>query len=145
MKKIETTLAIRTKPETIIAAFVNPKLLKEWWHVERAFINTEVDGIYALTWEVSANGFKYASVGNIKTYNPHMQLVIDNFTYFNPEKEILGNMTLTIIAKQNGENTMLYVCQEGYQKGTDWEWYYESVKIAWPEVLQKLKTYLESL
>ena len=145
MRKVEATISIQSKPETIIAAFVKPSMLEKWWQVERAFIDTEVDGIYALTWQVTNKGFGYMSVGNIKTYNPNMQIVIDNFTYFNPEKPILGNMTLTVIAKQNGGQTVLYLCQEGYQKGPDWDWYYESVKQAWPDVLQTLKAYLEKL
>lgn len=144
MRKVEATISIQSKPENIIAAFVNPSMLAEWWQVERAFIDTRVDGIYALTWQITNNGFGYMSVGNIKTYNPNMQLVIDNFTYFNPEKSILGNMTLTIIAKENGNQTALYLCQEGYQAGADWDWYYQVVTEAWPNVLQDLKVYLEN-
>lgn len=145
MTKIEATITIQAKPETIISAFTNVNMLKAWWFVDKAFIDTEVDGIYALTWEVSNKGFRYLTVGTIKTYNPNMQLVIDNFTYLNPERDILGNMTLTIIAKNNGNKTVLYLCQEGYQKGVDWDWYYHTVKVAWPEVLQQLKMYLENL
>ena len=145
MKKVEVTATIKTKPDTIIAAFVNPEHLKQWWQVERLFIDTEIDGIYALTWKVTDAGYGYVTVGNVKEYDPNNKLVITNLTYMNPEKAILGEMTLTVIAKQNGSNSVLYLCQEGYQKGGDWDWYYESVKAAWPEVVQTLKNYLESL
>lgn len=144
MKKVEVTLNIKTKPETIISAFVKPVLLKAWWKVDRAFINTEVGGVYAITWETTKNGFKYLTLGNIRRYQPNHELIINNLTYFNPEKAILGNMSLTIIAKQNGNNSVLYLCQEGYQSGEDWEWYYKAVKEAWPIVLQDLKVYLEN-
>ncbi len=143
MRKVEATISIACKPEMVIKAFTNPDMLKGWWQVERAYIDREVDGMYALTWQVTDKGFGYVSVGTIKTYNPNMQLVIDNFTYMNPEKPILGGMTLTVIAKHNENHTVTYLCQEGYQQGPDWDWYYEAVKQAWPEVLKTLKAYLE--
>ncbi|WP_250435984.1 SRPBCC family protein [Hanstruepera flava] len=145
MKKVEVTVTIKSKPETIIAAFIDPDMLKAWWKVDRTFINTEVGGVYAITWQTTANGFKYVTLGNIRRYQPNRELVINNLTYFNPEKEIMGEMTLTIIAKQNGESAVLYLCQEGYQTGNDWDWYYNAVKEAWPLVVQDLKQYLENL
>ena len=63
--------------------------------------------------------------------------------YLNPEREILGPMTLTIQAEKNYGDTQVYLCQDGYQYGGDWDWYYEAVKEAWPELMEKLKTYLE--
>jgi hypothetical protein len=33
--------------------------------------------------------------------------------------------------------------QEGYKDGPDWNWYYDSVGAAWPEVTQFVKRYAE--
>ncbi|HEY0744160.1 MAG TPA: hypothetical protein VGD40_21990, partial [Chryseosolibacter sp.] len=70
-------------------------------------------------------------------------LVIRNFVYMNPEKELLGPMTLTVRVTQTGTSSSVYICQDGYQHGTDWDWYYDAVKEAWPVVAKKIKTYLE--
>ena len=145
MRKVEATINISCKPEMVIKAFTNNEFLKGWWHVDRAYIDTNINGMYTLTWQVTEHGFGYVTMGNVKTYIPNMQLVIDNFTYLNPEKSILGGMTLTVIAKQNDSQTVLYLCQEGYQQGPDWDWYYQAVKQAWPDVLKSLKRYLEGL
>ncbi len=56
---------------------------------------------------------------------------------------MLGPMTLTIMATQKAAITEVYLCQDGYQDGPDWTWYYEAVKQAWPVVMQELKNYLE--
>ena len=52
-------------------------------------------------------------------------------------------MSLNVQARQNGIGTHVYVCQDGYQEGAEWDWYFEAVKQAWPTVLKTLKEYLE--
>jgi hypothetical protein len=52
-------------------------------------------------------------------------------------------MSLTVRAEQNKGETEVYLCQDGYGEGGDWDWYYEAVKYAWSEVLKTLKEYLE--
>jgi hypothetical protein len=55
-------------------------------------------------------------------------------------------MMLTIRAmKKDSDITELYLCQEGYGQGSDWDWYYEAVKQAWPAVVNTLKEYLENI
>ena len=68
-------------------------------------------------------------------------LEIDNFTYLNPGISILGPMTLTVQAKKKRSGAELYVCQDGYQTGRDWDWYYEAFQQAWPLVANRLKEY----
>jgi len=96
-----------------------------------------------LTWDVSEKGFGYVSTGIIKSYQNDKELVIDNFVYLNPEKPFLDPMSLTVRATAKGGMTEVYLCQDGYQPGEDWDWYYEVVKQAWPVVMQELKKYLE--
>ena len=53
-------------------------------------------------------------------------------------------MRLELFAAENDEGTNLRLKQSGYQQGADWDWYYESVKSAWPFALGLLKNYLEA-
>lgn len=144
MKKVESRIEIKTSPEKTLDAFTDYDLLKQWWKVERALIEKRNGGVYSLAWNISEAGFKYISSGIISSFKPNEHLYIENFLYFNPEKQILGPMSLKIEVKEQGSVTKLYLCQDGYKDGKDWVWYYETVKQAWPIVLEKLKKFLES-
>lgn len=118
--------------------------MKEWWGVEQALIEVKEDGVYTLAWDISSEGFGYISTGRIKDFEPERLLQIDNFVYLNPEKPFLGPMSLMVKTTAKDEGiTELYVCQDGYQSGPVWDWYYDAVKEAWPGVLEKLKNTLE--
>jgi uncharacterized protein YndB with AHSA1/START domain len=145
MRKVEVKLEIKTAPDKVIDAFTQFDLLKQWWGVERSLIEKRNGGVYALAWNISGAGFKYISSGIINSYTPADHLYIDNFLYFNPEKSILGPMSLKIEVKEKRNATELYLCQDGYKDGDDWNWYYEAVKKAWPAALQELKKFLEKL
>jgi len=143
MRKVEVKLEIKNTPGRVIDAFTEFDLLKQWWGVERSLIEKRNGGTYALVWNISEAGFKYISSGIINSYKPAKNLYIDNYLYFNPEKSILGPMSLKIEVKEKGAATELYLCQDGYGDSNDWDWYYEAVKEAWPIVLQELKKFLE--
>ena len=145
MRRVEVTISIQTSSEKIIAAFTEPEMLKDWWAVERMLIEKKPGGLYTLAWNISEKGFGFVSSGIIKEYQVDSLLVIENFIYLNPEKTFLGPMTLTVSAKQKGNSAELTLCQDGYQIGADWDWYYEAVKLAWPSVAQNLKKYLEKI
>ncbi|HEY0742412.1 MAG TPA: SRPBCC domain-containing protein, partial [Chryseosolibacter sp.] len=118
MRKIEVTIAIDTLAPNVISAFTDPVMLREWWQVERTLIEKKVGGIYTLAWNISEKGFGFVSSGVIKEYRPESLLVIRNFVYMNPEKELLGPMTLTVRVTQTGTSSSVYICQDGYQHGT---------------------------
>jgi uncharacterized protein YndB with AHSA1/START domain len=144
LKKVETEIEIKTSPKNLLDAFTEFSLLKQWWGVERALIEKNEGGIYALVWNISETGFKYVSTGIISSYKSADHLYIEKYIYFNPDKSILGPMSLTIDVKDKGAGlTELRLCQDGYQEGRDWNWYYEAVLQAWPSVLQDLKKFLE--
>ena len=143
MRKVEVTIEIDTVPERIIQAFTEYDMLHEWWSVERALIQKRRNGIYTLAWNITDRGFGFVSSGTIRKYNARKLLEINNFVYLNPERPILGPMSLTVKAKQKNALTELYLCQDGYLDGDDWDWFYDSVKEAWPVVLNTLKEYLE--
>mgnify|MGYP001347504716 CR=1 FL=1 len=143
MRKIEVIQDIKSTPDKIISAFTEPDMLKDWWGVERTLIEKKVGGLYTLAWNISDKTIGFVSTGIINDYNPENTLVIDNFVYLNPDKPFFGPMTLTITAKKKGDISELYLCQDGYQDGIDWNWYYDVVKQAWPSVIETLKNYLE--
>jgi uncharacterized protein YndB with AHSA1/START domain len=145
MRKVETTIDINVPPDVIISAFTDVNLLKGWWDVERALIGKRPGEPYVLTWNISSSGFGYVCTGTIREYSPVNKIIIDNYTYLNPERDILGPMTLIIKAvKKDDDLSTLYLCQDGYQQGNDWDWYYEAVTNAWPVVIKKLKDFLEN-
>ncbi|TRX60608.1 SRPBCC domain-containing protein [Fulvivirga sp. M361] len=143
MRKVDAAIDIHTSPERVISAFTEPGMLRDWWGVERTLIDKKVGGIYMLTWNVSDKGFGYVSTGIIKAYRSNEELIIENFAYLNPEKSILGPMSLIVKVKQKDSISEVYLCQDGYQSGGDWDWYYEAVRQAWPDMMQVLKKYLE--
>ena len=128
MKKVETKIKAKTSPQKVIRAFLDDKMLKEWWGVERSLIDRRVGGAYALAWDIDEGGMKYVSTGTIRLYNPKGLLVIEKFVYLNYEKPILGPMSLTIKAERQNDLTNIYICQDGYKEGEHWTWYYEAVK-----------------
>lgn len=145
MRKVEANIKIKSTPNLILLAFTDQKMLNDWWGVERKLIELKPGGVYSLAWKITEAGFGYISSGIISEYIPNEKLIIKNFVYFNPEKSILGPMSLSIIVKQDGKFTDLYICQDGYQFGGDWDWYYEAVVDAWPKALEIIKNYIENL
>ena len=143
MRKVEVTIDIDTTPERLIQAFTDSNMLHDWWNVERTLIEKWSGGVYTLTWNITDNGFGYVSTGIIKHYEPSSILEIDHLVYLNPDRPLFGPMTLTIKAIEKEGKTELYLCQDGYQNGVDWNWYYDAVKQAWPIVVNTLKDYLE--
>ena len=99
--------------------------------------------MYCLGWGITEDGFKYVTSGVIKQYEAGSLLDIENYAYFHPNLPILAPMNLTIKVETLAESTNLTVIQSGYQDSEDWNWYYDAVKQAWPDVLKTLKKYLE--
>jgi uncharacterized protein YndB with AHSA1/START domain len=144
MRAVETVIGINISPKLFIDAFIDQHQLAEWWGVERALIEPRSGGMYGLAWNISDQGFGYISSGIIHEYEQSCRLRINNLMYFNPEKSILGPMSLIVEAHKRGSFSECYIQQSGYQTGQDWEWYYEAVKSAWPALALVLKDYLES-
>lgn len=144
MRKVDAEILIDVAPAEVFNAFIDPIMLQGWWGVQKLLIDKKEGGVYALTWNNTVNGFGYVFSGVISEYSYPVRLVIDQVIYFNPQISILGPMQLYIVITANNGQVVLSVCQSGYQNGTDWDWYYDAVKIAWPIVLESLKHYLEN-
>jgi len=143
MRKVEAYTEIPRSPEQVFDAFTELPLLKGWWGVERCLIEKRQGGLYSLAWDVSDKGFRYISTGIITVYKPGVELLIDHFVYFNPEKQVLGPTWLKLVfEKKENEHTLLRLTQGGYREGGDWDWFYDSVLRAWPQALGMLKNFL---
>lgn len=118
-------------------------MLNGWWGVEKALVEKREGSVYALVWDISESGFRYVATGIIKSYKADAILEIENYTYLNLKMPIMRPMGLIIEAIVKNNQTELTVTQTGYQSGGDWDWYYDAVKQAWPDVLASLKEYLE--
>lgn len=142
MRKVEAAIDIDQPASKIFDAFTEPSLLRSWWGVERCLIEKKQGGLYSLAWEASNKSFHYVSTGIITVFIPGKELLVDHFVYFNPDKKILGPTYLSIRLTENESKTTLHLVQGGYQSGDDWDWFYDSVKDAWPKVLISLKDFL---
>lgn len=143
MKKVEASIVIQVSPQRAVDAFLLHEHLKHWWGVERSLIEPKPGGLYSLAWQISDAGIKYISTGIIKEYIPSKNLLIEKWTYLCPDSPILGPMGLSVRAEAVDNGTQLTVIQSDYQDGEHWQWYYEAVVHAWPEVLKQLKAHLE--
>lgn len=144
MRLVASSIDIRTTPGKVLEAFLRHEHLKAWWGVARSLVEPKAGGLYTLAWDVSPNGMKYISSGIISELIPAEYLMIKNYVYLNPEKQILGPMELEVDLLATEQNTTkVGVVQSGYQYGSDWDWYYNTVLEAWPATLELLKNYLE--
>jgi len=91
-RAVEAELALHVTPRRVLTAFLDPSDLRGWWGVERALVEPRIGGLYALAWGITAQGFRYASTGIVGRYVPDRVLGITHYTYFNPERPILGPM-----------------------------------------------------
>ncbi len=144
-RSVRTTISIDAAPQLVLDAFLLQEHLHGWWGVDRSLVQAKVGGLYVLTWGVSAAGFQYVSSGVIEAFEPGRQLSIRDLVYFNPERPLLGPMTLRVSFRPQSASTIIEVTQDGYGDGPDWDWYYEAVRGAWPVALGGLKEYLEKM
>ncbi len=143
---VESKFAINNlDPFLCIAAFTENTHLSAWWGVSKSLIELRAGGIYSLAWLHDESGFSFISSGLVRSYRAGHHLILDRLIYMNPAIKILGPMSLDIRISHDGNTDWLRVIQSGYQEGTDWDWYYEAVRIGWPKALGLLEDYLTKL
>lgn len=145
MRYVQANVVMPMTPEEVMDAFIVQRHLKAWWQVSRSHIELRPGGVYTLVWQRDSSCLNYVSTGIVKEYLPGCQLVIEKMMYVNPERGIFGPMELSVmVTPEEDHTTTLTVVQSGYQDGTDWDWYYEAVKKAWPAALEQARDYLLS-
>jgi uncharacterized protein YndB with AHSA1/START domain len=145
MRSVEALAIIKAKPIDVTNAFLEQNHLQAWWGVSRSLVEAKTGGVWTTAWEITDAGMKYVSSGTIHDYEPGEYLRVDNLVYLNPERQILGPMTLEIFVDELRDGIKVRIIQSGYQSGEDWDWYYDAVVQAWPYALDLLKKYLEGM
>ncbi|MFN0014900.1 MAG: SRPBCC family protein [Saprospiraceae bacterium] len=145
MRNVINSIAIATTPERAIHAFLDPDLLQGWWGVERSLVEAQSGGPYTLAWGITNNGIQYISTGIVQDYQPGQRLLVGCYVYLNPERPFLGAQELEVTAAKMQEGCLLTVRQGPYPEnaGAEWDWFYEAVVDAWPQVLRTLQEFLE--
>jgi uncharacterized protein YndB with AHSA1/START domain len=143
MREVRAEIEVAAAPQAVLSAFTEVDAMREWWGVDRGLVERRVGGVWALTWEVTERGFRYAQTGVIQALRPGELLHIGHLLYLNPERPVLGPMELTVVVVPQERFSRLTVCQTGYKEGADWDWYYSAVTEAWPRTLPLVKQYLE--
>ena len=143
---VESKFAInKLDPNLCIAAFTEPAHLSAWWGVSKSLVELKSGGIYSLAWLHDEFSFGYISSGLVRSYRAGHHLILDRLIYLNPGIAILGPMSLDIRITSDGNTDWLRIIQSGYQEGSDWDWYFEAVRIGWPKALGLLEDYLMKL
>jgi len=142
---VTSEIRLKAKASTIFSCLLELKHLKEWWGVDSCFIEPRDGGLYALTWLRTFEGIKFISTGKIKFYNPRTHLHLEDMLYINSEKPILGPFTINYGVEEKKAYSILTIKQGGFEKGGEWDWYYQAVSDGWPQALVMLKTYVEKL
>jgi uncharacterized protein YndB with AHSA1/START domain len=143
MRTVTAEITLNANPSVVLRAFVDIDAMKKWWSVDRGLVEARSGGVWALCWERSAAGFRYVTAGVIRSYHPAERLEIEKIVYCNPDHIIFGPMEIDVNVKADANGTHLTLRQDGYQKGAEWDWYYQAVLNAWPEALKMLKKYCE--
>lgn len=145
MRFVESSVVVQKPPDLVLNAFTDFYHLKNWWGVEKALIELKPGGLYSLVWKITNDSMGFVTTGIVAEYLPACQLKIQNMVYFSPQRSVLGPMELLVLTTPEEIGTTLTIVQSGYQNGSDWDWYYQAVKEAWPIVSVKIKDYLEKL
>lgn len=144
-RSVSADIDISCDLKLALQAFTEHKHLNGWWGVAKSLIQLEPGGGYSLSWQENDQSINYVTTGIVQAYREAEFLEIGQVLYFNPERPILGPMGFKITVSQRESGCNLAIVQSGYQRGEHWDWYYESVKNAWPNALKVLKEYLEAL
>ena len=144
VRTVETKIHVAATEENVLRAFLDLEAMRHWWHVDRGLVEPREGGVWALAWERSEQGFKYVITGRIASLEPGQRLVITEMLYFNPDRPVLGPMSLMVKAGVSPGGCELTIQQDGYRDGPDWDWYYKVVSWAWPQVAKDIEQFLET-
>lgn len=144
-KNVSAEIRIKSKVSTIINAFVDPSILKEWWATASVYIEQKDGGLYTLSWLKSDAGIKFILTGRINLLNKRSHLYLEDVLYINAERPILGPTKIKIEVNEKSSYSIVKISHTGFGKTDEWDWYYNLMLDSWPQVLVFLKQYLEKV
>lgn len=143
MRAIEAKIVVNVAPDKALSEFLNMQGIQQWWGATGGLIDAKEGGVWSLHWKEDAGSFKYVQSGLISKYDPGRILEISNYIYLHPEHPTFGPMVLTFAVSKVANGTEVMVRQDGYLYTESWNWYYDAVTLAWPQVLEQYADYLQ--
>ena len=143
-RSINSSIRINSSAELILQAFIDPVQLKQWWGVQKSYIQPKAGGTYVLIWLHSDEGIKFIQTSKIGLINKRSQLQLEDVLFINSEKGIFGPYSIKIEVQSLSNHSIVTITQNGFEKRMDDDWYFELMSKSWPEVLLFLKQHLES-
>jgi len=128
---------IRTTPEQLWAALMDPALVKKYW----LGINQETDWKAGSPWRLVFDDGRVADTGEIVEIDPLKRIVINWRNEFRPELKEEGAARCTIeLEPRDGavKLTISHVMERPKSK------FIEAVSVGWPQILSNLKSLLET-
>jgi uncharacterized protein YndB with AHSA1/START domain len=150
MREFTHSLVIDAPPAAVLDAFFDAEALEVWWEVSRAVCVPRPLGSYAVEWETTESRDDVlgplggAFHGTVMEFKTGREFFVADAYWLPPEGDPIGPMALEAVCTPEGDRTLLFVRQSGYDESSPrWARYYDIVSAGWILTLDSLKKYLE--
>ena len=150
MREFTHSLLIKAPPAVVLDAFFDAEALAVWWEVSRSVCVPRPLGSYAVEWEPTAwrdpllGRLGGTLNGTVVEFTPGREFFIADLYWHPPDGEPIGPMAFEATCNPQGDATLLYVRQSGYDTSSErWTHYYDIMSNGWTMALVALKSYLE--
>lgn len=149
--EFEHSVLISAAPTRVLAAFLDPRALAEWWQVTRSVTSARPMGVFAVEWEPTVDADEILGRlggtfhGTVMEYLPGRELFIADAWWLPPDSEPIGPMSLEITCQMSGPACKLTVRQTGFEESDRWRRYYAVIAAGWRSSLAALKQHVERL
>lgn len=150
MREFVYRLVIYAPPAAVLDAFFDAEALASWWEVSRSVCVPRALGSYAIEWEPTEwrdellGRLGGAFHGTVVEFTPGREFFIADLYWHPPDGEPIGPMALEARCTQQGDATLLYLRQSGYDQTSErWTRYYDIMSNGWLVALKALKIYVE--
>jgi uncharacterized protein YndB with AHSA1/START domain len=128
---------IRTTPEKLWQAMIDPEFTKQTW----CGTWQECEWKVGSSWKIMIPDGRIADAGEVLEIEPYKKLVLSWRNEFIPEMREEGISRMTYALEQQGEMVKFTVLHEIDKVGSK---FIESVSSGWPMILASLKSLLET-
>src|SRR6516225_7415251 len=128
---------IRTTPEKLWRALIDPEFTRRYW----CETHQESDWEPGAAWRIMTPDGRVADSGEILEIEPNRRLVLTWRNEFKPELHAEGYSRLTYELEQQGESVKLTIIHEMDKPGSK---LIDAVSTGWPHILASLKSLLET-
>ncbi len=150
MREFAHTLAVNAPPAAVLQAFFDPDALAAWWHARRSLCVPRPLGSYAVEWEPTEwrdellGRLGGAFRGTVIEFADDREFFVADAYWLPPDGDPIGPMALQASCTRDGDRTILYVRQSGWEESRRWSRYYEVIGAGLTQALERLKEYVEA-